>query len=50
MQEAMQGAQDVAAQHNQQEITNGHFLIALLDQSEGVTRPLLGLARPPLFS
>ncbi len=41
MQEAMQGAQDVAAQHNQQEITNGHFLIALLDQSEGVTRPLL---------
>src|SRR3712207_4104903 len=41
MQEALQSAQDVAAQHSQQEITNEHFLIALLDQSEGVTRPLL---------
>src|SRR3954449_2657463 len=41
MQEALQAAQDVAAQHNQQEITNEHFLIALLDQAEGVTRPLL---------
>src|SRR4051795_8272585 len=41
MQEALQAAQDVAAQHNQQEITNEHFLIALLDQTDGVTRPLL---------
>src|SRR4051794_32633464 len=41
MQEALQAAQDVASQFNQQEITNEHFLIALLDQSEGVTRPLL---------
>src|SRR2546421_2503516 len=41
MQEALQAAQDVAAQFNQQEITNEHFLLALLDQSEGVTRPLL---------
>ncbi len=41
MQEALQAAQDLAAQHNQQEITNEHFLIALLDQTEGVTRPLL---------
>ncbi len=41
MQEALQAAQDIAAQFNQQEITNEHFLIALLDQSEGVTRPLL---------
>src|SRR3954466_7155976 len=41
MQEALQASQDIAAQFNQQEITNEHFLIALLDQSEGVTRPLL---------
>jgi ATP-dependent Clp protease ATP-binding subunit ClpB len=41
MQEALQAAQDAAAQVNQQEITNEHFLLALLDQSEGVTRPLL---------
>jgi ATP-dependent Clp protease ATP-binding subunit ClpB len=41
MQEALQAAQDVAAQFNQQEITNEHFLLALLDQTEGVTRPLL---------
>jgi ATP-dependent Clp protease ATP-binding subunit ClpB len=41
MQEALQAAQDVASQFNQQEITNEHFLLALLDQSEGVTRPLL---------
>jgi len=41
MQEALQSAQEVASQFNQQEISNEHFLIALLDQSEGVTRPLL---------
>src|SRR5437763_4268106 len=41
MQEALQAAQDVAGQFNQQEISNEHFLLALLDQSEGVTRPLL---------
>ena len=41
MQEALQAAQDAAAQFNQQEITNEHFLLALLDQSDGVTRPLL---------
>ncbi len=41
MQEALQAAQDLAAQRNQQEITNEHMLVALLDQSEGVTRPLL---------
>jgi ATP-dependent Clp protease ATP-binding subunit ClpB len=41
MQEALQAAQDVAAQFNQQEITNEHFLLALLDQTDGVTRPLL---------
>jgi ATP-dependent Clp protease ATP-binding subunit ClpB len=41
MQEALQAAQDVASQLNQQEISTEHFLLALLDQSEGVTRPLL---------
>jgi ATP-dependent Clp protease ATP-binding subunit ClpB len=41
MQEALQAAQDVASQFNHQEINNEHFLIALLDQGEGVTRPLL---------
>ncbi|MGZ4965547.1 MAG: ATP-dependent chaperone ClpB [Chthoniobacterales bacterium] len=41
MQEALQASQDIAAQFNQQEITNEHFLIALLDQSEGIARPIL---------
>src|ERR1051325_2764631 len=41
MQEALQAAQDLASQFNQQEITNEHFLLALLDQTEGVARPLL---------
>src|ERR1700719_4192707 len=41
MQEALQAAQDLAARSNDQEITNEHFLLALLDQGEGITRPLL---------
>src|SRR3989442_15188377 len=41
MQEALQGAQDLASQANHPEITNEHFLSALLDQSDGITRPLL---------
>src|ERR1700758_72908 len=41
MQEALQAAQDLASQANHPEITNEHFLSALLDQSEGITRPLL---------
>jgi ATP-dependent Clp protease ATP-binding subunit ClpB len=41
MQEALQAAQDLASQANHQEITNEHFLSALLDQSDGITRPLL---------
>jgi ATP-dependent Clp protease ATP-binding subunit ClpB len=41
MQEALPAAQDLAAQSNHQEITNEHFLSALLDQTDGVTRPLL---------
>jgi ATP-dependent Clp protease ATP-binding subunit ClpB len=41
MQEALQAAQDLASQSNHPEITNEHFLCALLDQGEGITRPLL---------
>ena len=41
MQEALQAAQDLASQANHQEITNEHFLSALLDQSDGIARPLL---------
>jgi ATP-dependent Clp protease ATP-binding subunit ClpB len=41
MQEALQAAQDLASQSNHQEIANEHFLSALLDQSDGITRPLL---------
>ena len=41
MQEALQGAQDFASQSNHQEVTNEHFLLALLDQSDGITQPLL---------
>ena len=51
MQEAVQASQDVASQFNQQEITNEHFLLALLDQADGITRPLLekmGVAVPQL--
>src|SRR5881227_2038984 len=41
MQEALQAAQDLASQSNHQEITNEHFLLSLLDQSDGITQPLL---------
>ena len=41
MQEALQAAQDLASQLNNSEITNEHFLSALLDQSDGIARPLL---------
>src|ERR1051326_6485992 len=41
MQEALQAAQDLASQSNQQEITNEHFLLSLLDQSDGIAQPLL---------
>jgi ATP-dependent Clp protease ATP-binding subunit ClpB len=41
MQEALQSAQDFAAQSQSAEIGNEHFLLALLGQDEGVTRPLL---------
>jgi ATP-dependent Clp protease ATP-binding subunit ClpB len=41
MQEALHASQTVASEFGQQEISNEHFLIALLDQADGVTRPLL---------
>jgi ATP-dependent Clp protease ATP-binding subunit ClpB len=41
MQEALQASQTVASEFGHQEITNEHFLLALLDQTDGVTRPLL---------
>src|SRR6202171_3460908 len=41
MQEALQAAQDSASQFNHQEIANEHFLSALLDQTDGITQPLL---------
>jgi ATP-dependent Clp protease ATP-binding subunit ClpB len=40
MQEALQAAQSLAANRNHSEFDNEHFLIALLDQPEGVARPL----------
>lgn len=41
MQEALQSAQEQASRVSHQELNNEHFLLALLDQSEGVTRPLM---------
>src|SRR5216110_392805 len=41
MQEALPAAQDLDAQSNHQEITNEHLLSALLDQMDGIARPLL---------
>jgi ATP-dependent Clp protease ATP-binding subunit ClpB len=41
LQEALQAAQEAAAQANHSEISNEHLLLALLQQSEGITRPLL---------
>src|SRR5882724_6224425 len=41
MQEALQAAEALVARSSDSEITNEHFLSALLDQGEGITRPLL---------
>ena len=41
MQEALNAAQDQASKFSHQELNNEHFLLALLEQTEGVTRPLL---------
>ena len=40
-QQALKAAQDLASEHNQQEIAPAHLLLALLDQEEGLTRPIL---------
>jgi ATP-dependent Clp protease ATP-binding subunit ClpB len=40
MQEAMQAAQDLASKLGHSEVDNEHFLTALLEQHEGVARPL----------
>src|SRR4051794_15920538 len=47
MQEALQSAQDVASQYNHQEISNEHFLLALLQQPDGIARPLLDQLQVP---
>jgi len=41
MQEALNGAIDIASGRGQQEIGNEHFLLSLLSQSEGIARPIL---------
>ncbi len=41
MQEALQASQSLASDLHHSEIGNEHFLAALLDQADGVTRPLL---------
>jgi len=41
MQEGLQAAQDLASKAGHSEISNEHFLLALLQQSDGVARPLL---------
>ena len=51
MQEALQAAQDLASKSNHSQIDNEHFLRALLEQSDGVARPLLeklGVSVPSL--
>ncbi|MDD5199820.1 MAG: ATP-dependent chaperone ClpB [Terrimicrobiaceae bacterium] len=41
MQEAFNAALDLASKRNQPEISNEHFLLALLDQTDGLTAPIL---------
>ena len=41
MQEALNAALDLASKNDNPEITNEHFLLALVGQSDGLTRPLL---------
>src|SRR3954470_4232786 len=48
MQEALQSAQDLAAQNNNQEVGNDHFLLALLQQPDGIARPLLDQLQVPV--
>jgi ATP-dependent Clp protease ATP-binding subunit ClpB len=51
MQEALNAALDLASKSNNPEITNEHFLQALVSQTDGLTRPLLeklGVSVPAL--
>src|SRR3982751_6220617 len=48
MQEALQSAQDLASQYNHQEVGNEHFLVALLQQPDGIARPLLDQLQVPV--
>ena len=41
MQEALNAALDLASKNDNPEITNEHFLLALVEQTDGLTRPLL---------
>ena len=41
MQEALHASQTVASEFGHQEITNEHFLIALLDQTDGIVSVLM---------
>lgn len=41
MAEAFQAAQDLASQFSSSELTNEHMLLALLQQSDGIARPIL---------
>jgi ATP-dependent Clp protease ATP-binding subunit ClpB len=41
MQEAFNGAIEIASGLGQQELSNDHFMLSLLAQSEGLTKPLL---------
>jgi ATP-dependent Clp protease ATP-binding subunit ClpB len=50
-QEALQAAQSAAAERGHPELTNEQFLLALLDQPEGIVRPVLekaGVSTPGL--
>jgi ATP-dependent Clp protease ATP-binding subunit ClpB len=47
MQEALQAAQDLASKTGHSEVDNEHFLTALLEQNEGVARPLFDKLNVP---
>jgi ATP-dependent Clp protease ATP-binding subunit ClpB len=40
-QQALKDGQDLASENNQQEIAPSHLLLSLVDQEEGLTRPIL---------
>ncbi len=49
-QEAVQGAQKLAEEHRHSEVDVEHLILALLDQADGVVRPLLERLGAPLAS